>query len=102
MGLREDAIAAAEAASVQRVTQARAVLAARLNPANVSALPVVDKDADLVVFSDGAGVQLAVRDQVDPPKVFRVTGTPGNWTMCTPAVESLPALGLLLAAESQG
>lgn len=101
MGLREEAIAAASAARTERVTQARALLAARLNPADVSTLTVVDEAPDVVVFGDGDGLRLAVRDQVQPPKVFRVTGAVGDWTMCGASVESLPALGLLLAAESE-
>lgn len=98
MGLREDALAAAEAAREQRRTTARALLASRLDPAPVDGLTVVDENVQLVVFSDGDGLRLAVRDQVQPPTVKVVTGEPGAWTDARGGdVDSLATLGRVLA-----
>jgi len=94
MGLREDALAAAEAVQVR----ARGVLAERLAPTSVDGLTVVETTAECVVFGDGTGLFLAVRAQAQPPRVTRVVGGPGDWT-ARGDVPSLTALGLLLAAE---
>ncbi|CAI9417404.1 hypothetical protein [Nocardioides sp. T2.26MG-1] len=99
MGLREEALAAADAAKEQREAAARGVLAARLDPAPVDGLTVVDTDPRLVVFGDGAGLFLAVYDQGNPTRVTRVVGQPGDWTH-RGDVASLTALGLILAAEA--
>lgn len=100
MGLREDALEAAEAARDARVTAARAVLAGRLAPANVAPLSVADATAQIVVFTDGADLFLAVRDQLQPPVVSRVIGSTGCWTN-RGDVASLEGLGLLLATEGE-
>ncbi len=99
MGLREDALAAAEAARAAREAAARAVLAARFDTASVAALTVADTSPEVVVFTDGT-VCLAVRDNVTPPVVTRVVGSAGQWTAAprTP-IDSLAGLGVILAAE---
>ena len=104
MGLREDAIAAAETARTARQTAARAVLASRLSPTPVDGLTVADTTPDLVVFTDGAGLYLAVNERADTMRVTRVTGTPGGaWTAAPRTdIDSLARLGLILDALDQG
>lgn len=100
MGLREDALAAAEAAQQQRNTIARSVLAARLTPADVDALTVEDTTPECVVFTDGT-IHLAVCDK-DPQTVRLVTSDgSGGWTRGG-TVPNLPTLGALLAAQAEG
>lgn len=100
MGLREDALAAAEAARDARVASARAVLAARLDTASVEALTVADVTPQVVVFGDGEGLFLAVRDGAQPQRVTRVVGEPSVWTD-RGEVDSLSTLGRILAAETE-
>lgn len=100
MGLREDALAAAEAAQEQRQTVARSVLAARLTPAEVSGLTVETTTSDLVIFTDGT-LRLAVRDKSEPQAVFLVEpDDAGGWTRLGD-VPNLPALGSILANDSE-
>lgn len=104
MGLREDAIAAAEAAKTARQVAARATLAARLDSTAVDGLAVIDTTPDCVVFGDAAaGLFLAVADQSDTLRVTRVTGTSGGvWTAAPRRdVDSLATLGLILDAIDQ-
>ncbi|GAW50622.1 MULTISPECIES: hypothetical protein [unclassified Nocardioides] len=96
MGLREQAIEAAEAAREQRAAAARTVLASTLTPADVSALEVAAQTPELVVFTDGADLFLAVGDRTSPPRLSLVTNQ-GGWTR-RGDVDSLTTLGRLLAA----
>lgn len=99
MGLREDAIAAAEAARVARQERARTLLAARLDPTPVDGLTVADTTTDCVVFTDGTGLFIAVADKADTLSVTRVTGAPGAWTAAPRReVDTLATLGLILDA----
>lgn len=100
MGLRDEALAAAEAARVARQEAAREILEGRLSPTAIEGLTVVDTTPELVVFGDGAGVFLAVNEQAEALRVMRVTGTPGGaWTAAPRRdVDSLATLGLILDA----
>jgi hypothetical protein len=100
VGLREAALEAADAAREQRTATARTILAARLEPAPVDGLTVIDTTADCVVFGDTDGLRLAVRDQTQPPRVTHVVGQPGEWT-ARGEVASLTGLGLLIAADGE-
>lgn len=104
MGLREDALAAAEAARVARQERARTLLAARLDPAPVDGLTVADVTGECVVFTDtGSGLCLAVADKADTTTVTRVTGAPGAWTAAPRRdVDTLATLGLILDDLEQG
>lgn len=96
MGLREAALAAAEAALEQRHANARAVLGARLAPAEVDDLTVETTTTDLVIFTDGA-LHLAVRDKDEQQAVFLVQpDDTGGWIRVA-AVADLPTLGTMLA-----
>lgn len=90
MGLREDAIAAAEAARQTRISQARAALGQVLDPGTVDDLSVAAELATQVVFTDGT-MHLAV-DAAG--KVSLVRNNDG-WTRIA-AVTSLSELGYLL------
>lgn len=94
MSLRETALAAAEAARVQRIDVAREELAAVLEPYPVDALEVAAETAEFVVFSDD-GVCLAVRD-TGAPRVLLVSDDQG-WTR-RHEVTTLAELGRLIAA----
>lgn len=100
VGLREDALEAADAARDARAANARAIMADRLDTASVDALDVVDVTPQVVVFGDGDGLFLAVRDGLQPPKLTRVVGAPSVWTD-RGDVDSLSTLGRILAAESE-
>lgn len=97
MGLREDALAAAEAARAARVDTARARLAAVLAPADVTELQVAHLDDTVVVFTDDAEVCLSVAAAGNPPVVRLVHGQDTDWTVRGP-VSSLAELGTLLPA----
>lgn len=99
MGLREDAIAAAEEALEQRKTVARGVLASRLTPAEVAGLTVEATTPELVVFTDGT-LHLAVCDKADP-KTVRLVEPDGAGAWCRRGdVPDLPTLGALLATQT--
>lgn len=104
MGLREDALAAADVARAARVDRARGTLAARLDSSSVADLAVADVTGECVVFTDtGSGLCLAVADKADTTTVTRVTGAPGAWTAAPRRdVDTLATLGLILDDLEQG
>ena len=96
MGLREDALAAAEAARLERIDSARAQLAAVLAPSDVASLTVAAELPAQVVFTDGT-ICLAVAD-VDGT-VTLVDGAGSEWSSRGP-VKDLASLGLLLGGTA--
>ncbi|MDN4174740.1 hypothetical protein QWY28_17395 [Nocardioides sp. SOB77] len=98
VGLRAAALAAAEAARAARVDVARAYLAQVLAPAPVEGLEVVAEADQLVVFTDGGDVCLAV--STVGPTAHLVTDD-GGWTR-RGEVTSLVQLGLLLEDKAAG
>lgn len=105
MGLKEDALAAAQAAEAERlagiaaaratrIAAARTALGTVLAPTSVDGLEVVDELPTQVVFC-GDEVCLAVRDGGVSSTVTLVRDS-GGWTRVG-EVRSLAELGLLLA-----
>lgn len=100
MGLREEALAAAAAATAARVETARAVLTSTLGTETVAAAEVVaDVPGDkVVVFCADDDVCLAVRDEGVPGARVSLVRDSSGWTFVG-EVTSLAGLGLLLATQ---